>query len=73
LGVYAVGGYVFDQFHRRPWELSGGLTWWPFRSQQWRINAHYIHVVRSPTGSFFGYYSAGQTGSTYSVGSDILF
>ena len=73
LGVYAVGGYVFDRFKRHPWELSGGIDYYPYRSRAWRLNAHYIHVVRSPTGSFFGDYTAGQTGTTISLASDILF
>jgi len=70
--VYATGGYVFDQFKRQPWELSGGVSYYPYRSRSWRLNAHYIHIVRSPTGSFFGYYTAGQTGTTISFGTDIL-
>jgi len=70
--AYATTGYVFDQFNRRPWELSGGLSYYPYRSRSWRLNVHYIHIVRSPTGSFFGYYTAGQTGTTISLGTDIL-
>jgi len=70
--VYFATGYVFDQFKRRPWELSGGASYYPYRSRSWRLNAHYIHIVRSPTGSFFGYYTAGQTGTTISLGTDIL-
>jgi hypothetical protein len=73
LGAYATGGYVFDDFNRKPWELSGGLDYYPLKSRAWRINAHYIHIVRSPTGSFFGFYTAGQTGTTISLGTDILF
>jgi hypothetical protein len=72
LGVYAVGGYVFDQFKRQPWELSAGLDYYPYRTRAWRLNVHYIHVVKSPTGSFFGYYTPGQTGTTISIGTDIL-
>jgi hypothetical protein len=72
LGVYAVGGYVFDQFQRHPWELSGGLDYYPYFTRAWRVNLHYIHVVKSPTGSFFGYYTPGQTGTTFSIGTDIL-
>jgi hypothetical protein len=72
VNVYAVTSYVFDQFERRPWELSGGVSYYPYHSRAWRLNAHYIHVVRSPTGSFFGYYTAGQTGTTISFGTDIL-
>ena len=72
VNVYAATGYLFDQFKRNPWELSAGVSYYPYHSRSWRINAHYIHIVRSPTGSFFGYYTAGQTGTTISFGTDIL-
>ena len=72
LGVYATGGYVYDAFKRHPWELSAGVDFYPYGSRVWRLNAHYIHVVRSPTGSFFGYYTPGQTGTTISIATDIL-
>ena len=72
LNVYAATGYVFDQFKRHPWELSAGAALYPYRSRSWRLNLHYIHIVRSPTGSFFGYYTAGQTGTTVSLSTDIL-
>src|SRR4030081_3466269 len=35
LGVYATGGYVFDQFERHPWELSGGLDYYPYGMRAW--------------------------------------
>lgn len=72
VNVYAATGYVFDQFKRHPWELSAGVSYYPYHSRSWRVNAHYIHIVRSPAGSFFGYYTAGQTGTTISFGTDIL-
>ena len=72
LSLYAATGYLFDQFKRNPWEASAGISYYPYQSRSWRINAHYIHIVRSPTGSFFGYYTAGQTGTTISFGTDIL-
>jgi hypothetical protein len=33
---------------------------------------HVLHVNKSPTASNFGYYAAGQTGTTVSLGTDIL-
>jgi hypothetical protein len=36
------------------------------------LNLHILHVEKSPTGSNFGYYAAGQTGTTVSLGTDIL-
>jgi hypothetical protein len=72
VGLYAVSGYVFDDFDRNPWELGGGVSVYPAKSRSWRINMHILHVDRSPAGSNFGYYSAGQTGTILSIGTDIL-
>ena len=71
--AYASAGYIWDQFKRYPWEVSPGASFYPFETRSWRINLHMIHVYKSPTGSTFGYYTAGQTGNTYSLGTDILF
>ncbi len=72
LGIYATSGYVFDEFERNPWELGGGASFYPYGSRSLRVNFHYIHVDKSPTGSSFGYYTAGQTGNTISLGVDVL-
>jgi hypothetical protein len=72
VGVYFTGGYVLDQFKRRPWELSGGASFYPSGTRSWRVNLHVIRVQRSPTGSNFGYYTAGQSGTTISIGVDLL-
>ena len=73
LGVYAATGYVFDEFERHPWEVAGGASVYPYRNRSVRFNLHVIHIEKSPTGSSFGYYTAGQTGTTLSLGADILF
>ena len=72
VGVYLSGGYVFDDFDRKPWELSGGVNYYPTGTRSYRVNLHVIHVERSPTGSNFGYYTIGQTGTTFSLGVDVL-
>ncbi len=72
LGIYATTGYIFDEFDRKPWEVGGGASFYPYGNRNLRLNAHYIHVEKSPTGSSFGYYTAGQTGDTISLGVDIL-
>src|SRR5213075_2538133 len=73
LGVYAVSGYIFDDFERHPWELGGGASFYPTETRHWRLNLHLLHIDRSPASSFFGYYQAGQTGTIFSLGTDILF
>ena len=72
LGVYSAGGYIFDQFERHPWELGGGASYYPSHTRSWRVNLHLLHVDKSPASSFFGYYQAGQTGTIFSLGVDIL-
>jgi hypothetical protein len=72
LGVYATTSYITDDFKRFPWEVSGGASYYPYGSRSWRLNLHLIHVEKSPAGSNFGYYVAGQTGTTVSLGTDIL-
>jgi hypothetical protein len=72
LGLYTTYGKVFDEFDRKPWELSGGASFYPTRMQGWRVNLHVIRVERSPAASNFGFYTAGQSGTTVSIGTDIL-
>jgi len=72
LGLYAVSSYISDQFNRFPWELGGGASYYPYGNRTLRLNLHVLHVEECPTGSSFGYYTAGQTGTTLSLGADIL-
>jgi hypothetical protein len=72
VGVYATYGYLFDEFERNPWEISGGVSYYPMRSRSWRLNLHLIKVDRSPAASNFGFYTAGQSGTTISIGTDLL-
>jgi hypothetical protein len=71
--LYVSGGYVWDQYQRHPYEISPGFSVYPTRTRSWRINFHTINVHKSPTGSTFGYYAPGQTGWTFSLGTDVLF
>ena len=72
VGVYATYGKVFDEFDRNPWEVSGGVSYYPSGSRSWRLNLHLIKIDKSPAASNFGFYTSGQTGTTISLGTDIL-
>jgi hypothetical protein len=72
VGLYATGGYVWDAFDRKPWELGGGANIYPTTTRSWRLNVHILHVYKCPASSTFGYYTGGQTGTTISLGTDIL-
>jgi hypothetical protein len=73
VGLYATTGYVWDDFERHPWEISGGASYYPTGTRSWRLNFHVIRIEKSPTGSNFGYYTAGQSGTTFSLGTDVIF
>jgi len=72
LNLYVVSGYVFDQFRRFPYEVGGGGDYYPSGTRSWRLNLHLLHIKGSPASSTFGYYTAGQTGTIFSLGIDIL-
>jgi hypothetical protein len=73
VGAYLTYGYLADEFRRYPWEVSGGVNVYPSGTRSWRLNLHLIRIERSPAASNFGFYTAGQSGTTISVGTDILF
>jgi len=72
LMLYAATSFLSDEFGRNPWEAGGGASLYPFGNRSWRVNMHILHVEQSPAGSNFGYYAAGQTGTIFSLGTDIL-
>lgn len=72
LGIYVLGGYVWDDFERLPWEAGGGANFYPSGTRTWRVNAHVLHVHKSPASSVFGYYQAGLTGTVLSFAMDFL-
>jgi hypothetical protein len=71
--LYGTTGQVWDEFDRNPWEISGGISVYPMKVRSWRLNLHLIRVEKSPTGSNFGYYTAGQSGTTISLATDVIF
>lgn len=73
LNAYVSGSYMFDEFKNNPYEICAGLNYYPIHTRNWRLNAHFIYITKSPASSTFGYYVAGQTGPTLSLCSDFLF
>ena len=72
VGLYLTYGQVYDDFDRDPWEISGGVSVYPSHTRSWRLNLHLIKIEKSPAASNFGFYTAGQSGTTISIGTDIL-
>ncbi|MFC5270352.1 hypothetical protein [Adhaeribacter terreus] len=72
LDMYGVYSTLRDQFDRNPWEVAGGLSFFPSGTRSWRVNLHIIRIEKSPAGSTFGYYTAGQSGTTVSIATDLM-
>ena len=72
LCVYGVNSMVIDEFERNPWEAGGGVNIYPRKTRSWRINLQAMHVYKSAAGGTFGLYTAGQTGTTVTIGTDFL-
>lgn len=72
LCVYGVNSMVIDEFKRYPYEVGGGFNVYPLKSRSWRINLQAMYVYKTAAGGSFGLYSAGQTGTTFTIGTDIL-
>jgi hypothetical protein len=72
LCIYGVHSYFFDEFKRHPWEAGGGVNVYPIKTRSWRLNLQVMHVYKSSAGGTFGLYTAGQTGTTITFGTDIL-
>jgi hypothetical protein len=69
---YAINSYFWDSFDRHPYEYGGGLNFYPMRTRSWRLNMQLMRVYKSSAGGTFGLYNAGQTGTTLTIGTDIL-
>jgi hypothetical protein len=72
LCVYGINSYFWDQFKRHPWEAGGGVNMYPISTRSWRLNLQIMHVNKSSAGGSFGLYTAGQTGTTITFGTDII-
>jgi hypothetical protein len=72
LQVYTAASYVFDAFKRNPWEIVGGMSFYPTGTRSWRLNLHAIYMENSAASGSFGFYLAGIKGMTLSLGTDFL-
>ncbi|MBO9701760.1 MAG: hypothetical protein J7604_16255 [Sporocytophaga sp.] len=72
LEAYTATSQIFGQF-RNSHEFLAGTNFYPANTRNFRVNAQLIKVFKSPTGSTFGYYLAGQTGYILSFASSLFF
>jgi hypothetical protein len=72
LQVYTATSYVFDEFKRNPWELVGGMSYYPSGTRSWRLNLHAIYMENSAASGSFGFYLAGIKGMSIVLGTDFL-
>ena len=72
LCIYGINSMLIDEFKRYPWEAGAGVNIYPSKTRSWRINVQGVHVYKCAAGGTFGLYTAGQTGTTITIGTDIL-
>ena len=72
LNLYAINSFFWDEFNRNPWEAGGGINLYPLKNRSWRLNVQVMHVYKSSAGGTFGLYTSGQTGTTLTIGTDLL-
>jgi hypothetical protein len=72
LCIYGVNSMIIDQFKRNPWEAGGGFNIYPVKSRSWRLNVQAMYIYKAAAGGTFGLYTAGQTGTTLTLGTDII-
>ena len=70
--VYAATSYIFGEFNDSK-EVLGGANLYLANTRNVRLNFQVIRVDRSAVNSSFGYYVGGQSGTTISAASSILF
>lgn len=70
--VYGVNSMLIDEFKRNPYEIGGGVNLYFTNTRSWRINLQAMHIVKGAAGGTFGLYTAGQSGTTLTIGTDIL-
>lgn len=74
--VYGATSYIFGDTRfnfPQSHEWLGGVNYYPAKNRNLRLNFHVIHMTFSPVSSVFGYYTAGQHGTTYSTAANLLF
>jgi hypothetical protein len=72
LALYGINSMMIDEFKRNPFEVGGGLNFYPKGTRNWRVNLQSMYVYKSAAGGTFGLYTSGQTGTTFTFGVDIL-
>lgn len=72
LCIHGVNSMLIDEFKRNPYEIGGGVNIYPTKTRSWRINAQAMYIHQGAGGGTFGLYTAGQTGTTLTIGTDIL-
>jgi hypothetical protein len=72
LETYLFTSYIFGEFSE-PWEVGGGLNYFPYGTRNLRINLHTLFVDHSAASSSFGYYIGGLRGPIVSLGAGLMF
>ena len=69
--LYAFNSYINGKWNQSS-EFGGGFNLYPFDTRYFRINGLLTFVNKSPTGSVFGFYVGGMTGTIFSLSTSII-
>lgn len=76
LELYAVTSQIYGDTNAgfgNSSEYILGTNWYPFDSRNYRFNLQLMDINKSPVSSTFGYYTAGQDGTTVSGAFSLFF
>lgn len=72
LQAYAAGSKIFGEYGK-PWDLSLGVNWYPFKQQLLRVNTELIYVNDSPVGNASNVYVVGGDGWIFHTDLELMF
>ncbi len=72
LQLYAIGSYI-DGEYGNPWEINGGLNWYPFKSRVFRINPEVMYSRHSPVGYSSYPTVVGANGTGFMVNMELFY
>jgi len=72
LQVYLAGSKVYGEYGN-PWDVAGGLNWYPFQSRQIRVNGELLYLEDSPVGYSSVPFTVGGNGTVLHTNLEMYF
>ena len=72
LQAYVAGSKILGQYGH-PWDLSGGLNWFPAKNRYLRFNGQLLYLRKSPVGYLSVPFPLGGNGFVFSLDTELVF